>query len=141
MLHRWTARDRSRRFTLASLARVLLDTAEAGDPAAIEIVRQHGQALGRYALAAARRVGIADGGFPLALAGGVFRHRSRLLSDALLEAARADAAEVSVVWPDLPPAAGALLLAFDGAGIAVDATVDARLRSTLPPDAIFDTLA
>ena len=37
------------------------------------------------------------------------------------------------------PAVGALLLAFDAAGIAVDAPLLARLTATLPPATLFST--
>jgi N-acetylglucosamine kinase-like BadF-type ATPase len=123
----------------AVLAPVLLDTAEDGDPTAIRIVRDHGAALGREALAAARRVGIGDEPFGLALMGGVIRHPGRALSDAITDAVRAGAPRVRVVTPGLEPAAGALLLAFDVAGIAVDDQVQARLHASLPAAALFET--
>jgi N-acetylglucosamine kinase-like BadF-type ATPase len=140
VLHRATARARLRRFDPAVLASVLLDTAEAGDPAARRIVATHGRALGEVALAAARRVGIAGSAFRLALAGGVVRHPGRLLPDAIIEAVRERAGDVVPVRPNLEPAVGALLLAFDRAAIEVTPAVEQRLRGSLPPTALFDTL-
>jgi N-acetylglucosamine kinase-like BadF-type ATPase len=139
VVHRWTGRDRSARFDPARLAPALLDAAQAGDGMALRLARRQGTSLGRTALAAARRVGIADRPFALALAGGVFRHDSSSLADALVEAVRDGGADVRVVRPDLEPAVGALLLAFDGAGIAVDADVERRLRATLPTGELYDT--
>jgi hypothetical protein len=95
--------------------------------------------LGATARAAARRVGLDQDRFALALAGGVFRHRSRLLEEAAIEAAAAGGAMVAVVRPELEPAVGALLLAFDAAAIEVDDAVEARLRATLPPSRLYDT--
>jgi hypothetical protein len=95
--------------------------------------------LGATALAAARRVGIDDDVFALALAGGVFRHPGRLLAQSAVEAVERGGGRIELVRPDLEPAVGALLLAFDRAGIAVDAAVEARLRATLPPAHLYDT--
>jgi hypothetical protein len=123
-----------------ALAAVLLDAAETGDATASSLVRGHGEALAAYALAAARHVGIsADAEFGVALVGGLFRHHGRLLRDATLDAVRAAAPMAHEVKPSLEPVAGALLLAFDAAGIDVDASIDARLRDTLPAAPIYET--
>ena len=114
------------------LAPVLLDVAAAGDPEAVRIVAAHGEALGRTALAAARRVDIPlDASFVLALTGGVLRHRSALLPDAIAAAVRAAAPRVTVTRPDLEPVVGALLLAFDAAGVAAPSETVERMRSGL----------
>jgi N-acetylglucosamine kinase-like BadF-type ATPase len=138
-LHRLTGRGRKQRGDWASLARVVLDAAEAGDAAATEIVERQGAALGRLAIGAARRVGILGLPFQLALTGGVVRHDGQRLRDAIVRAVREDAPEAIVVRPTLEPAVGALLLAFDLAGIAVTRGIDARLRATLPPTDLWDT--
>ena len=139
VLHGMTRREGRLWAEPAILAATLLDAAEDGDPTATAIVTRHGAALGRTGLAAARRVGIDGLPFALALAGGVARHPGRLLADAIVGAVREGAPEVRVVRPELEPAAGALLLAFDAAGIAVDGPVRARLLASLPPDALYDT--
>jgi len=139
LLHRRTRRDRESNRDAAVLAPLVLDTAEAGDPTAAAIVRGQGVALGQTAIAAARRVGVADAPFALALAGGVFRHPGRLMHDMVLDTARAGSPGVHEVRPRLEPAAGALLLAFDAAGMPVDAAVDTRLHATLPEAALYDT--
>ncbi len=142
LLHRRTMRGERRLDEPAALAAVLLDAAESGDETAVSIVRAHGASLGAYALATARRVGIAaDSVFGVALTGGVFRHRGRLLRDSTLEAVRAAAPRANEVKPSLEPVAGALLLAFDAAGIAVDGAVDERLLATLPAAALYETHA
>ena len=141
LLHRRTRRGPSRWAGFDGLAGVLLDAAADGDPTAEAIVREQGVSLGRTALGAARRVGIPDGPFPLALTGGLFRHAGTHLAEALLETVQAVRPEARPVRPELPPVAGALLLAFDDAGIAVTADVEARLRTTLPTEALYDTRA
>jgi N-acetylglucosamine kinase-like BadF-type ATPase len=139
VLHRRTRRGPERWTEPAILAPLLLDAAEAGDPTAVQIVRRHGEALGTYALAAARRVGATAGELAVALAGGVFRHHGRVLRDATLAAVRDGAPLANDVVPDLEPVAGALLLAFDAEGIDVDGAVSARLHATLPAAALYET--
>jgi N-acetylglucosamine kinase-like BadF-type ATPase len=131
LLHHATARGMSDRRDPAVLAPVLLDTAAAADPAALAIVTAHGASLGRTAVAAARRVGIPlEHPFPLALTGGVMGHPSPLLPDAIAAAVRAAAPRVVVTRPDLEPAVGALLLAFDAAERPAGADVVDRIRAT-----------
>jgi N-acetylglucosamine kinase-like BadF-type ATPase len=139
VLHRRTRRGPARWAEPAILAPLLLDAAEAGDPTAVAIVTSHGAALGTYALAAARRVGAADGPLGLALTGGVFRHPGRLLRESTFTTVRAGAPLAHEVVPSLEPVAGALLLAFDAAGIEVAGAVEQRLRATLPAAALYET--
>jgi N-acetylglucosamine kinase-like BadF-type ATPase len=141
VLRRATTRGPDRWREPAVLAPILLDAAEAGDPTALALVTEHGRALGRYALVAARRVGIAHLPFELALTGGVLRHPGRLLRDAVVQAVREGAPQVRPVEPALEPAAGALLLAFDAIDLVVDGEVERRLLDSLPPDTLFDTHA
>jgi N-acetylglucosamine kinase-like BadF-type ATPase len=139
-LHRLSQRGPGRWRGVRTLAPLLLDTAEAGDATAIAIVEAQGLALGRMAVAAARRVGIRDGdAFALALAGGLFRHPGARLRAAIVAAVRERAPGVETVTPELEPAVGALLLAFDAAGIATDGPLLARLRATLPGTDLYDT--
>ena len=137
ILHRTTRRERRDGRLAATLAHVLLDAAEDGDPTALDLVRSHGTALGRTALAAARQVGVADDRYTLALAGGVLRHAGTVLRETIVATVRADAPRVAVAGSRLEPAAGAVLLAFDAAAIAVDPALEDRLHATTP--AIFDT--
>jgi N-acetylglucosamine kinase-like BadF-type ATPase len=139
VLHRLTGRATKARREQSSIAPVVLDAAEGGDAVAASIVRAHGTDLGLSAVAAARRVGIEGSAFTLALTGGVLRHDGRLLREALTEVVHDSSPEAKVIQPRLEPAAGALLLAFDAAGVHVHRGVKARLRSTMPSPALFDT--
>jgi N-acetylglucosamine kinase-like BadF-type ATPase len=124
---------------VGGLSKVLFDTAQAGDPTAQQIVREHGSDLGDYALAAARRVGIEKLPFTLVLAGGVLRHPSRLLPEALIARVQALAPGANPVYSTFEPAVGALLLAYEAAGTSVDASVLARLAETMPESSLFAT--
>ncbi len=85
LLYEATRRGGSRTL-LAGLAPTLLDAADAGDPVGRDIVVRVGRVLGEYARLAARRVGLGEGGFPVVLAGGVFRHPSMLIRDEIRSA-------------------------------------------------------
>lgn len=139
VLHQFTAREVARPGHVRQLARVLLDEAGTGDTAARRLVREHGQALGGYALATARQVGIERTPFTLVLAGGVLRHPVRLLHDALIAAVRSSSPDVLIVDTPFEPVVGALLLAFETAGITIDEPLMARLMPTLPPAVFFAT--
>lgn len=141
MLYRFTARDVTHPTgaEVARLSRIVLDEATKGDPAALKIVQTLGRELANYALAAARQVGLDGIPFTLVLNGGVFRHDSTTLLDVVLEQIRASAPDVQLVSSELEPAAGALLLAFEGAEIPVNAALLEKLEATLPPPELFHT--
>jgi N-acetylglucosamine kinase-like BadF-type ATPase len=139
VLHAFTARGVTPP-TVGGLARLLLDEADRGDPTARQIVLEHGQTIGDYALVAARQVGIVDAPFTLVLAGGVLRHPARMLAATLTERVRAVTPHVQVVDSRFEPAVGALFLALEQAGVTIDDLLLARLRLTLPPAAFFATI-
>jgi N-acetylglucosamine kinase-like BadF-type ATPase len=143
VLHRMTGRDQPEPPRLDRLAPALMDEAAAGDPTARRIVEDQGAALGDYALVAARKVGLAQPGdcepFTLVLSGGVLRHPTHLLRDALIGRVAAQAPGVRPVTSRFEPAAGALLLAYDLAGRAVDEALLERLAGSLPEAGLFST--
>jgi N-acetylglucosamine kinase-like BadF-type ATPase len=114
------AGDRPPYSAVSGLARVLLDEAQAGDTVARGIAEEHGAALGDYALAAARMVGIEGMAFTLALAGGVIRHPSRILPEALIARVHTTSPEAQPVYARFEPAIGAYFLALEAAGVTVD---------------------
>ena len=139
VLHRTTARNQPPNPDLGPLARVVLDEAHAGDPAAVSIAQRHGAALGDYALVAARRVGLEQTDFALVMAGGVLRHPTNVMKAALIERVRASAPGVRPVMSRFEPVAGAVLLALEAAGVTPDEPLLARLSASLPPAALFAT--
>jgi hypothetical protein len=130
---RTAARDRRQS------VRPLFDAADAGDVTACQIVISHGKALDDYAIAAARNVGLLEVPFTPVLTGGVLRHPSPLLREALVERVNEAASGVHAIQSRFEPAAGALLLALDSMNILIDATLLERLESTLPGPAFFAT--
>jgi N-acetylglucosamine kinase-like BadF-type ATPase len=112
---------------LDRLAPILLDEAEAGDEAALRVVREHGKTLGDIALAAARRVEIEHTPFHLVLAGGVFRHPTTTFEDAVVARVRRAAPDAHPVRTTREPITGVLLQALTLAGTVVGPATRDRL--------------
>jgi N-acetylglucosamine kinase-like BadF-type ATPase len=108
-------------------APILVGEAERGDAVARGIAEDHGRRLGSYALAAARRVDLAPL-HRLVLAGTVLE-RSSVIAEALRGCVHEEQPEAEVSVPDLIPAAGAVMLALESAGLTVSSSVRDRLRS------------
>lgn len=131
ILHSFTRRGGRSPFDAAELAPAVLDEAAADDPVARRIVEEQGAQLGDLGRVAAEKVGLA-GPFPLVLAGGVLRHPSPLLRNAIL--ARVPSGRP--VTSAFEPVVGALLLAFDETGASPDPE---RLRASFPAPSLFET--
>jgi N-acetylglucosamine kinase-like BadF-type ATPase len=139
LLHQLTARAAPRSPKRRQLVRPLFEAADAGDVAARWILLSHGKALGDYAIVAARKVGLLNEIFTLVLAGGVFRHPSPFLREALIGRVREAAPGVHLLKSRFEPAAGAVLLALELARIEVDTTLLKQLEATLPGAPFFAT--
>ncbi|WP_309571695.1 BadF/BadG/BcrA/BcrD ATPase family protein [Deinococcus sp.] len=138
LLHRMTARTQRPVKNLGRLARALLDEAESGDATSQRIALRHGEALGEYALAAARQVGL-HGGYGLVTSGGVMRHPSPLLRSALVERIQATHPEVTWQASVLEPVCGAALLAAELLGARFSEGQYAALAATSPHPQVFET--
>ena len=111
---------------VAGLARAVDAAAQAGDPAAGEILARAGRELGGAAALAARRAGLPDGGpFPVFLLGGVLQN-SPAVRSALLERLAEEAPGGVVQVPRYAPIYGAVMRALGG-----PAAVDEGLRRRL----------
>jgi N-acetylglucosamine kinase-like BadF-type ATPase len=130
LLHLLTRRERPRPSVDAFITDVF-DAADDGDPVAREIVVANGIRLGEGARISAARVGL-EGAHALVLAGGVLRHGSPLMVDAICSRLP----EARPLRAEREPAVAALLWAFDAAGASADLT---RLHATVPDQATFAT--
>jgi N-acetylglucosamine kinase-like BadF-type ATPase len=139
LLHMITVRGKENRAAIDVATRILLDEAEAGDPVAAGIVSRIGGEIAEYVLVAADKTKL-SGSWTLVLAGGVFRHPSSRLADAIAGAVRTRHSEMQPVRARFEPVVGALLLAFDAAGIQATAQLLQNLESSLPPTSFFATL-
>src|SRR5205085_4563152 len=127
LLHAFTGRVKRAPNHLAQLAPLLLDEAQAGDDLALRIVREHGRALGDYAAAGARQVGIEGTPFALVLAGGVLRHPSTALPDAIIERVCTTSPAVRPTRCRFEPIIGVLFAALEAAQVPVDEAVLEKL--------------
>jgi len=140
VLHLFTRREQPILHTFDGLTPILLDEAAAGDLVARGVVREHGTALGNYALVAARRVGIEGTAFRLVLAGGVFRHPSSLLADSIIERVCVTSPAVQPTRYRFEPVIGVLFTSLEAAGVPIDKAVLERLIPTIPAPALFATV-
>jgi N-acetylglucosamine kinase-like BadF-type ATPase len=139
MLHLFTDRLQRPARRIDGLTSFLLDEAEAGDVVARQIVMEQGQALGNYALVAARFVGLEGTPFSLVLAGGVLRHPSTLLADTIIERVKLSSPEVRPKRSRFEPIIGVLFSALEAANITIDEELLGRLVPTLPSSELFAT--
>ena len=112
---------------LPEAAPLVLQEAEAGDPACRQIVLHAGASLGESAAVVARRLGLGGQRFELVLAGGLFRSRNRLLEGALVDTMARQAPQAVPVHLTCRPVVGAALDALDLAGLPTDPGVRDRL--------------
>jgi N-acetylglucosamine kinase-like BadF-type ATPase len=128
-----------------SLAPVLFEVAASGDQVASSLIeRQAEEVLAQHRVAAGR-LDLLDKPHALVLGGGVLRARHPQLEDLIVAGAQAAAPQVEVSVVDMPPVAGAALLAMDalGATAAEQAFRAAILSrephpSAVPLDAVAD---
>ena len=132
VLHLFHSRLHPAPVTVDHLTPILLDEAHAGDEVALQVVREHGARLGDIAMVAARKVGIEATPFPLVLGGGVFRHPTSVLEDAIVAQVRTVSPDVHPIRSSYEPIVGVLFEALAAAGTTVDQTVKDRLLHSLP---------
>ncbi len=77
--------------------------------------------------------------FVLVLAGGLFRHPSRLLATSLLQRVQANAPAAWLLDSRLEPVVGALLLALEEVGVPIEQRLLDRLAASMPPAPFFAT--
>ena len=121
------------------LTPILLDEAQAGDSVAMRVVQEHGKALGDYALAAARIVGIEGTAFTLVLAGGVLRHPSSLLADTIIQRVQTTSPDVRPTRCRFEPVIGVLFTALEAADSSVNDALLEKMIPTIPPPTLYST--
>lgn len=139
MLHHFTSRMKSIPGRVDQLTPILLDEAQAGDSVAMRVVQEHGKALGDYALAAARIVGIEGTAFTLVLAGGVLRHPSSLLADTIIQRVQTTSPDVRPTRCRFEPVIGVLFTALEAADSSVNDALLEKLIPTIPPPTLYST--
>jgi N-acetylglucosamine kinase-like BadF-type ATPase len=137
VLHRFHTRQHAAPDSIGHLAPILLDEADAGDAVALRIVQEHGAGLGGIAQVAMRKVGIEHATVPLVLAGGVFRHPTTVLEDAIIASVRQSAPNVRPVRSPAEPIVGVMLQALSAAGVTVDQPLLESVLSSISPNLLL----
>jgi len=101
---------------IAAFAAAMAEEAIKGDAVALGIFEEAGKELGLSARAVITRLELTAEEFPVALIGSVFKSKD-LVVPSLQKIVHECAPHALLVFPSMPPAAGALLLALRGAGI------------------------
>jgi N-acetylglucosamine kinase-like BadF-type ATPase len=112
---------------IAALATLTLAAWTEGDAPARAVVEEQAAELALLVTTAARRLGLSS---PLVTYAGSVLERSEPYRQLVAETIHRTFPTARVVAPELPPVLGALLLAYDGAGVRHDAEVHGRLRET-----------
>jgi len=118
-----------RRDQIASLSRMVYESAKAGDMVAKGILSHAGNELGTIAGTVAKGLG---NGLAVALIGGVFKAGVYVITP-LLDTVKRMGIEVEVVRPRFPPCVGGLFLAYGRVSIEITDSVLENLERSLPP--------
>ncbi len=139
MLLRGLVANEVDRGKILSLCPLVFEAAYDGDEVAADIVVHQGQTLAEYAVAAIRRFHMERLEFDLVLSGSVFKGKGPLLMDTIAQIVHRLAPSVHVIRPQVEPAVGAVLLAYDGLGLPVTEAMYDNLAATMPDHSFFDT--
>ncbi len=114
----------------ATAAPLVFQTAAAGDPVALDLVRWAGAELGELAKAVIRQLGFEALTFDVVQIGSMF-DGSPLLTEVMRETIRALAPGARLVRLRVPPVVGAVVLGMEAGGLAPTAAVRERLSRSL----------
>jgi N-acetylglucosamine kinase-like BadF-type ATPase len=115
---------------ISLLAPRVVQAADAGDAAAIEIMQDAGEELARTALGVMRQLFVPGTEVAVYMTGGVFKSGTLLL-DPFRSRLHQEWPEADPREPRFPPAVGALIMAAQSAGIAVDEVWLDKVEATL----------
>jgi N-acetylglucosamine kinase len=99
---------------IARYGRLVIESAQAGDDVARDILARAGSELAECVLAVARKLHLTDADFPVAHVGGAFHAGDLLLNPMRLRLNR-DAAGATLIPPQHPPVEGAAMMAMQAA--------------------------
>lgn len=116
LLHRFTRRGGLGRSELVRMSPVLLDEADSGDRVAAGIVGKAGRALGRQGRISAQQIDLDPRAATVVMAGGLFRHPTKALENAVM----AELPGATASRTAKPPVLGAVMAAMDMIGHSCD---------------------
>lgn len=141
MLRSFTSRATAPPGGVDQLARIVLDSADEGDQAALGILRHEAAQVAGTAIFAARQVGLdsSEQPFPLAVLGGVFHHPSPLLLEFIGEQFRRRFPQAWIRRSLARPIEGAAVIALSTARVYASERVRENIQASLPPPHFFAT--
>lgn len=138
VLHLMTARGSSvLESDIAKLAPLVLNEAARADKTALNITIKQAKTLAEYVSVAARKVNLER--FELALIGGVFRHPSNVLVDALSQNVKQVHPATQISRSNNEPVLGALLYALERSQTELSPAIYQTLKESWPDKALFHT--
>ncbi|MBN1348874.1 hypothetical protein JXJ21_05650 [candidate division KSB1 bacterium] len=117
------------RTEIASLARIVFDTAAKGDTVAMNIVKQTGQELGKLCKAVAQKLNLRNRTIPVALIGGLFNAKDVFINEIFKELFELSW-DIEVMNPMFSPAVGAAILALEESRVKISDEILANLSKT-----------
>ena len=131
LAERWVRRELTYE-QVKRLTPLVFEVSEAGDPVAQNLIREQGIELGTAANAILRRLDLIDEDCDVVLGGSVSYGKGSLLMNTVTEVVHRVAPKAMVKRLDVPPVAGAALLAADSIGAEIHPQFTKTLLSTLP---------
>lgn len=119
---------------IRALPQLIFEVEGQGDPAARAIVERLAGEVGLMAVSLIRRLGLGDERVPVVITGGVLQAATPTLDAGVLQRVLPVAPRAHLVRPARRPVVGAVLMALEEAGQAVNEPVLARLEASLPAE-------
>jgi N-acetylglucosamine kinase-like BadF-type ATPase len=119
---------------IRSFAPVVFELSAAGDAVAQTIIRDEGIELGTGANAILRRLNLTDTDCDVVLGGSLTFGKGSLLMDTVREVVHKQSPRALVKRLDVPPVVGAVLLAADSIGLAIDEPFVKAIKESLPAE-------
>lgn len=125
----WYVQQKIEYQQIRELAPLVFEMAEQGDAVAQRMIREQGVELGTAAKAVLRRLHLTDADCDVVLGGSVIHGKGRLLMDTVNEIVHELNPAAIVRRLDVPPVAGAVLLAADLTGMVMSGNFHSALRA------------
>jgi N-acetylglucosamine kinase-like BadF-type ATPase len=117
---------------LLDLVPLVFEAAYGGDEVAQDLLVRLGNEAGITANSIIRRLGLETSDVEVVLGGSVFKGQGPLLLDTVTQAVHKVAPQATIVLPGFEPVVGAVFLALESLGLALDEAVYANVRASLP---------
>jgi N-acetylglucosamine kinase-like BadF-type ATPase len=117
-----------------NLAPLVFEVSDAGDAVAQELIRDQGIEFGAAANAILHKLNLVDEDCDVVLGGSLIYGKGDLLMNTVREVIASTAVRPVVKRLSVPPVVGAVLLAAESIGVAVDKAFTGTLNATLPPE-------